>query len=169
MIPDAYYDSIYDINYEKLKDKNYKNLFFDVDNTLLKYNEELVNNKTKEFINNLKNDFNIIIVSNSGSKRIKKIVKDLDVLGYYFSMKPLNKVYKKILKKYNRDESIFIGDQFMTDIKGAKKNNFKVILVNRLDNNEPLTTRINRYFENRKIKKYIKKNIFDINKFYDNL
>ena len=56
------------------------------------------------------------------------------------------------MKEYNKNESIFIGDQFMTDILGAKRSGFKIILVNRLLDKEPIVTKFWRFFEKRIIK-----------------
>ena len=169
MVPDAYYKSVFDIDYKKLKKSGYKNLFFDVDNTLVPYKEDLVDKKTIDFINLLKKDFNIIIVSNSMSNRVLRIAKDLDVRGYYTSMKPLKRTYKKILNEYNGKESIFIGDQFMTDILGAKKMKQKVILVDRLMEYEPIATKFWRFFERIVIKDLKRKNKFETYKYFDNI
>ncbi|MBO6195266.1 MAG: YqeG family HAD IIIA-type phosphatase [Bacilli bacterium] len=169
MVPDAYYKSIFDIDYKSIKDKGIKNLFFDVDNTLVPYTLSEVDTKTINFINELKKDFNIIIVSNSMSNRVLKIAKDLDVKGYYTSMKPLKKTYKKILKEYKLEESLFIGDQFMTDILGAKRNKCKVLLVDRLLDKEPIVTKFWRFFEKIVIKKYNKKGLFKTYNYYDNI
>ena len=169
MVPDAYYKNIFDIDYKKLKKLCIKNLFLDVDNTLVPYTEDYVNKETINFIDKLKKDFNVIIVSNSMSKRVLRIAKDLDVKGYYTSMKPLKRTYKKILKEYNINESIFIGDQFMTDVLGAKRMNFRIILVDRLLDIEPLVTKFWRFFENLILKDLNKNNKFKIHKYYDNL
>lgn len=169
MLPDAYYNSIFDIDYDNLKKRGYKNIFFDVDNTLVPYTDELPNTKTMDFINKLKKDFNIVIVSNSMSNRVLKIVESFGVKGYYTSMKPLKKTYKKISKEYKKDESIFIGDQFMTDILGAKRSGFKIILVNRLLDKEPIVTKFWRFFEKKIINYYKKEKKFLINNYYDNL
>ena len=169
MIPDAYYKSIFEIDYNNLKEKGYKNIFFDVDNTLVQYTESLTSNETKVLINSLKNDFNIIIASNSMSNRVLKIVDELGVKGYYSSMKPTKKVYKKVKKEYNKDECIFIGDQFMTDVLGAKRSKFKIILVDRINNSEPLVTKFWRFFEKRILNYYKKNNKFNIYNYYDNL
>jgi len=169
MVPDAYYKNIFEIDYKKLKNKGYKNIFFDVDNTLVPYTKGLAGKEVKDFITKLKKDFNLVIVSNSMSNRVLKIVDDLGVKGYYTSMKPLKKVYKKIAKEYNKKECIFIGDQFMTDIMGAKRSKYKVILVDRLNNKEPIVTKFWRFFEKRLLFIYKKKNIFVVNRYYDNL
>lgn len=169
MVPDAYYKSVFDIDYNKLKKKGFKNIFFDVDNTLVPYKEYLPNNKTIELINKLKKEFNVIIVSNSMSNRVLKIVDKLGVKGYYSSMKPLRKVYKKIEKEYNKNESVFIGDQFMTDVLGAKRSKFKIILVDRMELYEPLVTKFWRFFEKKILFVYKKKNKFIKNRYYDNI
>ncbi|MBQ9014070.1 MAG: HAD hydrolase-like protein, partial [Bacilli bacterium] len=84
-------------------------------------------------------------------------------------MKPTKKVYKKVIKEYNKDECIFIGDQFMTDVLGAKRSKFKIILVDRINNSEPLVTKFWRFFEKRILNYYKKNNKFNIYNYYDNL
>lgn len=169
MVPDAYYKNIYEIDYNNLKEKGIKNIFFDVDNTLIPYTEDVIRKDNVELINKLKKDFNIVIVSNSMSNRVLKIVKDLDVKAYYSSMKPLKRTYKKILKEYNKNESIFIGDQFMTDVLGAKRMGFKIIFVDRISNIEPISTKFWRIIEQQILKKYKKNNTFVLGRYYDNI
>ena len=67
MIPDAYYKNIYEIDYKELKDLGIKNIFFDVDNTIIPYTEDKVTKENIELFNKLKKDFNLVIVSNSNS------------------------------------------------------------------------------------------------------
>ena len=81
-------------------------------------------------------------------------------------MKPTNKVYKKVKKEYSINESIFIGDQFMTDVLGAHKNGFKVILVDRLNDKEPFTTKFWRLCEHFVIRKLEKNNEFKKGNYY---
>ncbi len=169
MVPDAYYKSIFDIDYKNLKKNGIKNLFLDVDNTLVPYTKDIVDEKTIKFINSLKKDFNVVVVSNSMSNRVLRITSDLDVKAYYSSMKPLKKTYKKILKEYKLEESVFVGDQFMTDILGAKRMYFKVILVDRLLNVEPIVTKFWRFFEKIILKKLKKQKKFLTHKYYDNI
>ena len=42
MKPDAYYKNIYEIDYKELKNIGIKNIFFDVDNTIIPYTEDKV-------------------------------------------------------------------------------------------------------------------------------
>ena len=57
----------------------------------------------------------------------------------------------------------------MTDVWGAHKNNFKVILVDRFNDIEPLTTKFWRFFEKRLLSVYKKKDKFIKNRYYDNI
>lgn len=169
MVPDAYYKNIFEIDFKNLKKKGYKNLFLDVDNTLVPYTEDIPNDKIKKLINDLKKDFNVIIVSNSMSNRVLKIVDELGVKGYYSSMKPLKKIYKKIDKEYKKEECVFIGDQFMTDVLGAKRSGYKIIFVDKMDKYEPIVTKFWRFFEKRVLSNLKKKDKFVINRYYDNI
>ena len=89
MIPNAYYDNIFEIDYKKIKNIGIKNIFFDIDNTVVPYKVTNVNKKTIKLFKDLKKDFNIFLYSNSGRKRTMGIAKQLGVGAYYFSMKPL--------------------------------------------------------------------------------
>lgn len=169
MVPDAYYKNIFEIDFKNLKKKGYKNLFLDVDNTLVPYTEDIPSENIKKLINDLKKDFNVIIVSNSMSNRVLKIVDELGVKGYYSSMKPLKKTYKKIDKEYKKEECVFIGDQFMTDVLGAKRSGYKIIFVDKMDKYEPIVTKFWRFFEKRVLSNLKKKDKFVINRYYDNI
>lgn len=168
LIPNMYKKNIYDINYEKLKLMGKKYLFFDLDNTIISYTDDDVNKEILGLFSNLqKMGFICFIFSNSHSKRLMKVKDKLNIDVFHSSMKPLNKNYKKVVKMYDRDKCVFIGDQFMTDILGAKKNNLYIILVDRIDSIEPLTTKFWRFFENIILKKYKKENKFIKGKYYE--
>ncbi len=169
MIPDAYYENIFNIDYIKLKNIGIKNIFFDIDNTIIPYKETDIDKKTIKLFKELKKDFNVFLFSNSGRKRVLNIAKSLDVNAYYSSMKPLKKNYKKIMNMFNKNECIFVGDQFLTDVFGAKRNRLKVIFVNKLKDYEPLTTKFWRLLERHYLKKYKKMNVFNLNEYYDRL
>ena len=169
MIPNAYYENIFKIDYDKLKKIGIKNLFFDIDNTIIPYKELDINTETIELFNKINKDFNVFLFSNSKRKRVMKIANQLGVGAYYMSMKPLKRNYKKITNIFDKDECIFIGDQFMTDVLGARKNKLKVIFVDKLKKYEPITTKFWRVLEKHYLKKYKKLGIFEIGKYYDRL
>lgn len=165
--PDMYKKTVFDIDYDKLKKMNIKYLFFDLDNTIIKYTEKVPSDKIIKLFKELdKKGFECILFSNSRSKRVQRVRNILDTGIYYNSMKPLKKNYIKVLKKYDKQECAFVGDQLMTDVLGAKRNDLFVILVDRIDPKEPFGTKIWRFFERRILKKYKKMNIFEKGKYY---
>ena len=165
--PDMYKKDVFNINYDLLKKNNIKYLFFDLDNTLIKYQDDYPSEEIMNLIDELKKDFKIYLFSNSHSKRLMRVKKILNVDVYYSSMKPLKKNYKKVLKKYKKEECAFIGDQFMTDILGAKRNNLFIILVDRIDKKEPFYTKFWRFFEWFIIRNYKRKDIFIKGRYYE--
>ena len=166
--PDVYKKDIYSINFNKLKKMGIKYLFFDLDNTIMTYQEDTPSKKVIELFENLKKQgFSCFLFSNSHSKRLMRVKNILNVDVYYSSMKPLKKNYKKVLKKYKKEECAFIGDQIMTDVIGAKRNNLFIIFVDRINDNEPIYTKFWRFFEWFIIKKYNKKNILIKEKYYE--
>ncbi|MBR2712749.1 MAG: YqeG family HAD IIIA-type phosphatase [Bacilli bacterium] len=169
MIPDAYYKDIFEIDYNKLKKVGIKNIFFDIDNTIIPYKQTKINKKTLDLFKKLRKEFNVFLFSNSPKKRVLKIADKLGVNAYYSSMKPLKKNYKKIINIFKKNECVFVGDQFMTDVFGAKRNNLKVIFVDKLEKYEPITTKFWRFLEKGYLKKYKKKKLFELNKYYDRL
>ena len=170
MIPDAYYKNIFEINYNNLKNRGYTNLFFDIDNTMVPYTEKEPSKDLIKLLDKLKKDgFNIMYISNSRSNRAKKITNALGINGYYMSLKPFKFTYKKILRNYSKDNIVFIGDQFMTDVIGAKRNGLKIILVDKLVDKEPIFTKFWRFFEKIKLKRLNRENKFKTYEYYDNI
>lgn len=166
--PDMYKKNIYDIDYDKLKKMGKKYLFFDVDNTLISYLDNKPTKENKELFLKLKKmGFKCFLFSNSHNGRIKPFTDELKIDAYIGSMKPLKKNYKKVLEKYDKDKCVFIGDQIMTDVIGAKRNGLFVIFLDRINENEPIYTRFWRFFERFILNSYEKKDILIKGRYYD--
>lgn len=168
-VPDVYAQSIYTINYKKLKKNGIKCLLFDLDNTIAPYKVSEPDQKVKELIARLEADFKVIIVSNSGKNRLRPFKEKLNVDVAFSSKKPLKGKYKKILElyKFKIDEVACIGDQLLTDILGANRMGFTSILVNRVAKYEMFPTKVNRFIEKKILKKLAKKNILVSGVYYD--
>ena len=103
--PDMYKKDIYEINYEKLQDLGIKYLFFDLDNTIITYKENMPNDKIMTLFFRLEEmGFKLFIFSNSYEKRLLPFKEKLNVEIYFSSMKPFKKNYKKVLNKYKKEE-----------------------------------------------------------------
>lgn len=168
-IPDIYGQSVFTIDYKKLKRNGIKCLLFDLDNTLVPYTIMEPTTKVKNLFSILSNDFKLIIISNSGKNRLRPFKEKLNVDVAFKSCKPFKKKYQKIMELYHfkEDEIACIGDQLLTDILGANKMGFTSILVNSLAPFEPVPTRINRFFEKKILKRLKKKKLLVKGEYYD--
>ncbi len=164
-----YYNNIYSINYDKLKEMGIKNLIFDLDNTLGLISDGECPPKTKKLINKLKKDFFIVICSNNSKSRLKPYMEDLGVDGVAWSMKPLINGLVRIKRKYKlkKKEMVIIGDQIVTDIFAGNKFRIKTILVDPLGIKDMKITFFNRKVENFIVKRYTKRRIFERGRYYE--
>lgn len=161
LLPKIYKKDVYDINYESLKEKGIKYIFFDMDNTLIDNTTTIPSKKLLNLINKLnKMDFKLIIISNTLPSRLHKFISHIKVLdSIYFAAKPLKKNYLKLIDKHNIKlaEIACIGDQIFTDIKGANKLNLLSILVDPISKKEHIITKFNRLKERKIYKYYLKR------------
>lgn len=159
-IPDFYHASIFEIPYDLLKKQGITTLFFDLDNTLIAYDQDQLSNKEIDFLKDLEKSFKIVIMSNSGYKRVSNALKETDFLFLWHSAKPTKIGFKKALKMVDQDKEhvMMIGDQLMTDVYGAHRMDLQVILVGSVKrSSDRRLTKINRWIENRILKKIMKK------------
>lgn len=168
-IPCMYKNTIFDIDFKKLKEKNIKCLVFDLDNTLMLKNESIPNKKIVSLIKSLKKDFNIYILSNNSSKkRVSSVAKYLEVRYINFALKPFSFGFKKIMKEtsYRCNDICIIGDQILTDVLGGNRLNIFTVLLEPLGKEELKITSLNRFIEKRKVKKLERLNLFKRGEFY---
>lgn len=169
-IPDMYQKSIYHIDYDKLKEDGIKCLLFDLDNTCIPFKETEPNKKLKDLFETLKDmDFKVIIFSNATKKRITPFKNGLDVDCSASSRKPSTKKLLKIMKmfNYNLSDVVIIGDQLYTDILCGNSVGIKTVLVNPMSKDDMLFTKLFRFLENRKFKKFAKMGILKKGKYYE--
>lgn len=169
-IPDIYQKSIYAINYDALYSRGIRCLLIDLDNTIAPITIKSPNKKTRELFDELKTKgFRIIIFSNSPRLRVKPFKDELDVDCCANACKPFKKKYHKVMEEYNLSIASVacIGDQILTDIKGGNNVGITTILVNPIGTKERFITKINRYFEEKILKKLRDNDLFTKGKYYD--
>ena len=169
VIPNSYVKDIYSINYEDLYQRGYHNIIFDVDNTLLPVNDIAVPETLIELFEYLKNTgFSICIVSNNSEDRVKSPANKLDVLYLSKANKPNKEAFDRALDilETGSDDTIMVGDQMLSDIKGANEYGLYTILVDPLEDKYDIKTGTSKVLQDMMIKKLSKKNIFRRNNYY---
>ena len=169
-VPDIYKKSIYAIDYNKLKNNGIKCLLFDLDNTIVPFNEKVPPKKVVDLFKKIKDlEFKIIIFSNSGKRRLKPFKETLDVDCCFRTKKPSIKKFLKVLEEfhYNESEVAIIGDQIMTDVLGGNRVGITTILINPISKKDFVFTKLNRIREKKIIKKLSKLDLFYKGKYYE--
>lgn len=140
--PYEHVKSVFSINYNKLYEKGYRGIIFDLDNTLVHHGDdsnEKVDNLFKE-IQSI--GFKTIILSDNDDKRIKRFLKNINSLYISEANKPNVEGFNKAVEMLDldKDKCIVIGDQIFTDICGANRSGIDSILVNyiKVSDNEPI-------------------------------
>ena len=158
-IPFAVAKNIYEIPVEFYKKLGIKTLMMDLDNTLDSYKLYKPTEKAIKLIQELK-DYGIepIVVSNNKGKRVGSYANALNIEYVNSAHKPFPFKLKKVInaKGIKREELLFVGDQMMTDVLATHYAHVRMILVDKLVDEDQWTTRINRIF-GRRIRKHLQK------------
>ncbi len=164
--PSIFIENISNIHIDNLKLQGFKVVMCDLDNTLVPHFTRTPTLHVINFINKIRElGLKFFIVSNNSKKRVKEFCQNLEIDGYIYSaMKPTLFKIKKFFSKNNiqYEDTIFIGDQVITDIWVANRLNCKSILTTPLvDSNNKKGKIIN--FIDKYIYKYLQnRNIINI-------
>ncbi len=136
-LPNEHYHKVDDIDLGKLYDKGYRNLFLDIDNTLMSYDDRELSLQTLEWVERNKQlGFKCFILSNNSSRnRIERISRQMKCPGVYFALKPFTYSIQELARQYNvsLERSIIIGDQLFKDVVLGKWLKMYSILVDPID------------------------------------
>ena len=147
--PDRYVASTYVIDFEKLYDKGYRGLIFDIDNTLVPHGAPADERAIALFERLKRIGFKCCLISNNQEPRVKMFNEKIRVDYVYNAHKPSTKNYKKAMEIMGTDKtnSVFIGDQLFTDVWGANLTGIYSILVKPIDPREEIQIVLKRYLE----------------------
>lgn len=139
LYPCEYVNSVFSIDYNKLYQKGFRGIIFDIDNTLVHHGEDSTREIDELFITIQNIGFKTVLLSNNNEERVKRFLKGINSLYICNAEKPKKKNYKKAveLMDIKKDKTLFIGDQIFTDILGANRSGIANILVDFIrDKNE---------------------------------
>lgn len=168
--PVKYYPSIFDVDFQKLKDEGIRVIACDLDNTLVPHDVTLPSDDVINLVKKV-NDLGMkfVILSNNKEGRVQTFATPLDIDFYFSSRKPLKKNFLRIMhdNHITNKQLCLIGDQLMTDVYGANKLGIMSIFVEPLANRDIFYTKINRLMEKKVLKKLVKRKLFKEGQYYD--
>ncbi len=130
--PDYNLKSIYDIDLDELKNKGINALLFDLDSTLMASKTGLYTKKTLEWLDKVKKDFFVAVISNNNNQEYINKVKEVSDFPIVFeARKPNIKTTEKFMSTHNLTATCtaFVGDRPLTDILCGKRLGCTTILV----------------------------------------
>ena len=147
--PDAYMDSTYVIDFEKLYKEGIRGVIFDIDNTLVPHGAPADERAIRLFARLRSIGLDYCLISNHQLPRVKPFADAVQAKFVEDAHKPSRKNYLKAMKlmHVDLDSCIFVGDQIFTDVYGAKRCGMRTILVKPLHPKEEIQIVLKRYLE----------------------
>lgn len=129
--PYEYVSSVFAIDYQKLYNKGYRGIIFDIDNTLVHHGDDSSNRVDELFREIQGMGLKTILLTDNDSERVERFLKNIDSPYVCDANKPDTRGYVECIRKMNikKEEAICIGDQIFTDILGANRSGIANILV----------------------------------------
>jgi len=143
--PKMYISSILQIEPELLKKKNIKGVLLDLDNTIIRRDEDGFTPEVSEWLSGLRSEgFKLGIVSNNSRKRVGTIAGSMSLPAVHRAVKPYVGSFRRALNLLGTSagETALVGDQIFTDILGGNLTGLYTILVVPMKGREFLGTRL---------------------------
>lgn len=147
--PDEEAQSAYMIDYERLFEKGYRGIIFDIDNTLVPHGAP-ADKRAVDFFDRLYEiGFQTVLLSNNKEPRVKSFAECVHSKYIYKAGKPGNSGYLRAMKEMGTTtkNTVFVGDQLFTDVWGAKRMCILNYLVKPIHPKEEIQIVLKRYLE----------------------
>ncbi len=150
LIPDLYLPSLLHLDLQKLRVRDIKGIICDMDNTILSWEAERVDDPMAAWCKQARErGFEICLVSNGMKRRVALVAEDLGLPYVARAVKPRLEPFHRALRilGLSSQEVAVIGDQIFTDVWGGNRMGMFTILVDPLSSKEMLNTRFVRFVE----------------------
>jgi HAD superfamily phosphatase (TIGR01668 family) len=131
LFPYEYVDSVFSIDYQKLVQKGYKGIIFDIDMTLVPHGADSTKEIDALFKTVHELGLKTLLLTNNSEERVRRFTKNIDTLYLCDANKPEPEGFLKAVEmmEIKKEETVYIGDQIFIDIYGANKCGIANILV----------------------------------------
>lgn len=176
-MPDLSVKTVYDIDFRLLTERGIRGIIFDIDNTLVTYDDAVAGEELSLWLNQLvyRSDFSVAFVSNNSRARVKRFVESaglehpslitrlLNLMGfssfnplpcYARALKPCKHCLKKACRamRLSPSQVALVGDQVFTDILGGNRMNMFTVLVSPISDKDTKFVKWKRKWEHRIMK-----------------
>lgn len=148
--PDIFIDDIYNIDLDMIKSLGIKALIFDIDNTLVTYDDAVAPEHTIKWFDLLhQQGLKTFLVSNNNQDRVKKFAESLDEPYFAKALKPRKRYLTEAcnMMKVKPENTALVGDQLFTDIYGGKRMKMYTVFVKAISDREDWFVHLKRYLE----------------------
>ena len=160
LCPDECLASLLDVDLDKLKEKGYRGIILDIDNTLLAWADDELDRSAVAWVERAKAaGFQLCLTSNALKERVVRVADALQIPAIAGAIKPRKKPFRQALALLGTapGETIVIGDQMFTDILGGNRMDLYTILIDPVDMEELAATKVMRKLERRVIRRLSRK------------
>jgi uncharacterized protein len=160
--PNEYVSTVRHIDLDKLWREGKRAILTDLDNTLVAWNDPSLPNSLAEWIQKVREKgFQICIVSNNKGPRVQAFADLAGIPAVSGAKKPKPEAFMKAVRQLGVEASqtVMVGDQLLTDVRGGNRCGLYTILVLPIHPNEWWGTKILRFFEKRVMKMLIRRGL----------
>ena len=157
LVPEYRFERFSDATAEFLLSIGVKGVLLDVDNTLEPYEHATPGNHVIAWLKSLENaGIKTAIVSNNNNKRIELFNREIGMPAYAKAGKPFKKNLILAMRAIGseKENTIFIGDQILTDVCAAHNAGIRAILVPPINDKKDPFTKFKRLLEKPIQRKY---------------
>ena len=159
-LPDYYLSSYKDVDEAFLSKLGVRALLLDIDNTLEPYENPFPTEDTRAWFSRLSEiGICFAFVSNNNQKRVDTFNRELGFVAYARAKKPFAKNLRRAMKALGvtKEETLFMGDQILTDVLAAHSAGLRCVLVPPIRDKRDPFTRFKRLLERPILRRYERK------------
>ena len=155
-------DSIFALDPQILREQGIKGLIFDLDNTLVEWGAETIDDDLIRLIERFKRaGLRLCIVSNALPQRVEAIAQALGIPGVSQATKPFKTPFRRalLILATRPEETAVVGDQLFTDILGGNRMDLYTIWTPPISETEFVSTRAVRRLERLVVRRFRKRGL----------
>lgn len=154
-MPDLSVKTVYDIDFRLLTERGIRGIIFDIDNTLVTYDDAVAGEELSLWLKQLaRTGFSVALVSNNSRARVERFSESVGLPFYARALKPCKRCLKKSCRamRLSPSQVALVGDQVFTDILGGNRMNMFTVLVSPISDKDTKFVKWKRKWEHRIMK-----------------